>query len=155
MPTIAKTENFLRIAHLYYVFTSCLQLNICYLKENVREFTNKCFTIFFAPKFEPLQEKNMRMTQVSEILFPSFLWKLLMYLFRIMTFLIKSLYYQTAFCRPLCKARSNGTVNQCMFTEVEVANQWHCRAHCNLCPTLHKKHVLFDYDQAWEQLTQK
>ena len=26
-----------------------------------------------------------------------------------------------------------------MFTEVEVANQWHYRAHNNLCPTLHKR----------------
>ena len=47
------------------------------------------------------------------------------------------------------------TVNQSMFTEVEVANQWHCRAHNNLCPTLHKKHVLFVCDQAYEQLTQE
>ena len=30
------------------------------------------------------------------------------------------------------------TVNQSMFIEIEVANQWHCRAHNNLCPTLHK-----------------
>ena len=29
------------------------------------------------------------------------------------------------------------TVNQSMFREV--ANQWHCRAHNNLCPTLHKR----------------
>ena len=31
------------------------------------------------------------------------------------------------------------TVNQSMFTEVEVANQWHCSAQNNLCPTLHKR----------------
>ena len=33
------------------------------------------------------------------------------------------------------------TVNQstCMFTEIDVANQWHCGAHNNLCPTLHKR----------------
>ena len=48
---------------------------------------------------------------------------------------------------------SNGpslTVNQSTFTEIEVANQWHCRAHNNLCPTLHKRtsHVLFVCDKA-------
>ena len=47
------------------------------------------------------------------------------------------------------------TVNQSMFTEVEVANQWYCRAHNNLCPTLpkNKKHVLFVCEQTCEQLT--
>ena len=39
--------------------------------------------------------------------------------------------------------------NQSMFTEIEVANQWHCRAHNNLCPTLHiRTCVLFVCDQA-------
>ena len=37
------------------------------------------------------------------------------------------------------------TVNQSMFTysEVEVASQWHCRAHNNICPTLHKRTCAF------------
>ena len=35
------------------------------------------------------------------------------------------------------------TVNQGMFTEIEVANLWHCRAHNNLCPTLHKRTYFF------------
>ena len=54
------------------------------------------------------------------------------------------------------------TVNQSMFTKVEVANQWNCRAHNNLCPTLitfvllyTKESVLFVCDQACEQLTQE
>ena len=39
---------------------------------------------------------------------------------------------------PNLKMNDNGpflTANQSMFTEIE----WHCRAHYNLCPTLHKK----------------
>ena len=42
--------------------------------------------------------------------------------------------------------KSNGpflTVKRSMFTEIEVANQWHCRAHYNLCPTLHKRTCAF------------
>ena len=35
------------------------------------------------------------------------------------------------------------TVNQSMFTENEAANQWHCRAHYNLCPTLQKRTCAF------------
>ena len=35
------------------------------------------------------------------------------------------------------------TVNQSMFTKVEVTNQWHCRALNNLCPTLHKTTCAF------------
>ena len=35
------------------------------------------------------------------------------------------------------------TVNQSMFTEVEVANQWYFRADNNLCPTLHKRTCAF------------
>ena len=35
------------------------------------------------------------------------------------------------------------TVNQSMCSEVEVANQQHCRAHNNLFPTLHKKQFAF------------
>ena len=44
-----------------------------------------------------------------------------------------------------------------MFTEVEIANRWHCWAHNNLCPTLHKRAwlVLFVCDKACEQLTQE
>ena len=34
------------------------------------------------------------------------------------------------------------TVNQSIFTEVEVANEWHCITH-NLCPTLHKRTCAF------------
>ena len=44
------------------------------------------------------------------------------------------------------KVKSDGpflTVNQSLFTEVEVANQWHCRAHNNLCPILHKRTCAF------------
>ena len=44
-------------------------------------------------------------------------------------------------------------VNQSMYTEVEVANQWHCRTHNNLCPTLQKIICDFVCDQACEQLT--
>ena len=44
------------------------------------------------------------------------------------------------------------TVNQSTFTEVEVVNQWYCRAHNNLCT---KEHALFVCDQACEQLTQE
>ena len=46
------------------------------------------------------------------------------------------------------------TVNQSMFTKVEVTNQWHYRAHDNLCPTLHKEHAIFVCEQACELLTQ-
>ena len=35
------------------------------------------------------------------------------------------------------------TVNQNMFTEVEVANQWYFRADNNLCPTLYKRTCAF------------
>ena len=35
------------------------------------------------------------------------------------------------------------TVNQSVFTENEVANQWHRREHSNLCPTLHKRTCAF------------
>ena len=35
------------------------------------------------------------------------------------------------------------TVNQSMFTENDVANQWHSWAHNNLCPTLHKRICAF------------
>ena len=31
------------------------------------------------------------------------------------------------------------TINLSMFIENEVANQWYCRAHNNLCPILHKR----------------
>ena len=40
------------------------------------------------------------------------------------------------------------TVNQRMFTEVNLANQWHCRAQNNLCSTLL-------CEQICEQLTQE
>ena len=30
-----------------------------------------------------------------------------------------------------------------MFTEIEVANQWYCRTHNDLCPTLHKRTCAF------------
>ena len=46
-------------------------------------------------------------------------------------------------------------VNQSMFTEIEVANQWPCRAHNNFCPTYTKEHVLFVCDKACEHMTQK
>ena len=35
------------------------------------------------------------------------------------------------------------TVNQSMFTEIEVANQWYCRTLYNLCTTLHKRTCVF------------
>ena len=41
----------------------------------------------------------------------------------------------------ICLSVDNGpflTDNQSMFTEIEVASQWHLRVHNNLCPTLHK-----------------
>ena len=49
------------------------------------------------------------------------------------------------------------TVNQNMFTEVEVhvTNQCHSRAHNNLCPTLYKRTCAFVCDQVCEQLTQE
>ena len=31
------------------------------------------------------------------------------------------------------------TVNQSIFTEIEVTNQWYCRANNKLCATLHKR----------------
>ena len=42
-----------------------------------------------------------------------------------------------------------------MFTEIEVANQLHCRAHYNLCLPYTEEHVLFVCDKACEQLTQE
>ena len=43
-----------------------------------------------------------------------------------------------------------------MFTQVEVANQWHCRAHNNLFFLLYSKQlVLFVCEQDCEQLTQE
>ena len=47
------------------------------------------------------------------------------------------------------------TLNQNMFAKVEVANQRHCRAHNNLCLTLHKRTCAFVCEQACEQLTQE
>ena len=35
------------------------------------------------------------------------------------------------------------TVNQSLFIEVEEAYQWHCRAHNNICSTLHKRTCAF------------
>ena len=54
---------------------------------------------------------------------------------------------QTVWTFPNCQG---------MFTEVEVANQWHCTEHNNnLCPTLLKRIVLFVCDKSCEQLTQE
>ena len=48
------------------------------------------------------------------------------------------------------------TTNQSMFTEVAVVNQWHCRAHNNLCSTLHKRTCAFClWANLCEQLTQE
>ena len=47
------------------------------------------------------------------------------------------------------------TVNQSMFAEVEIANQWHCRTHNNNILLYTKEHVLFVCDQTCEQLTQE
>ena len=49
-------------------------------------------------------------------------------------------------CGSYSDCKTNGpflTVNQSMFTEVELANQWHCRAQNNICPTLHKRTCAF------------
>ena len=42
-----------------------------------------------------------------------------------------------------------------MFTEIEEANQCHCRGHYNLCPTLHERTCVFVRDKSCEQLTQE
>ena len=45
--------------------------------------------------------------------------------------------------RPRESPGQGKTVNQSMFTEVEVANHCQCRAYNNLCPTLYKRTYAF------------
>ena len=47
------------------------------------------------------------------------------------------------------------TVNQSMFTEVKVANQWHCKYTITFVLLYTKEHVLFVCEQTCEQLTQE
>ena len=57
-----------------------------------------------------------------------------------------------------CSSISNGpflNVKQSMFTQVEVANQWHCRAHNNICPTLHKRTLSFLFVSIWPRNEKK
>ena len=47
------------------------------------------------------------------------------------------------------------TVSQSMFTEVEVANQWHCIEHTIAFVLIVKEHLRFVCEQTCEQLTQE